>query len=81
MDEHDIRLDKARRQVAEAELRVLRQKALVDDTRRLGRSTEKAEQLLAVLETSLDAMRDNLKVRTECLLHVRLAKWFRTLRR
>lgn len=78
MDEHDIRLDKARRQVAEAELRIARQKSLIEDTRRLGRSTEKAERLLAVLETSLGAMRENLKIRTECLLHVRLGKWFRT---
>lgn len=81
MDEHDIRLDKARRNVAEANARVTRQKALVDDARRLGRSTERAEQLLAVLETALAAMRENLRIHSECLLHVRLGKWFRTFRR
>ena len=57
MDEQDIRLDKARRQVAEAELRVVRQQALVETFTRQGRSTEKAEQQLAVLKTALDTMR------------------------
>jgi hypothetical protein len=81
MDEHDIRLDKVQRLVAEAEWRVVRQKALVGEARRLGLPAETTEQHLTFLENALDAMRENLKAHAECLLHVQLGKWFRTLRR
>jgi hypothetical protein len=51
-------LDRVTRFVAEAELRVERQAALVRRLRHAGRDTTRAEALLEVLEESLEALRN-----------------------
>jgi hypothetical protein len=53
-------LQQARRHVVEAEPRVLRQKALLDELRAHGHDTRKAQLLLSSMENILRLMREHL---------------------
>lgn len=71
MDQHESLLELAQRHVADAEVRVMRQKALVAHLAQLGLDTEQAEKLLDTFERVLDSMR--LHVQTEAE-HVRVRR-------
>jgi hypothetical protein len=62
MDSHHLQLEMARRHVADAEKRVMRQTALVAELTRQGRDTGQAETMLVLFSDTLDAMRQHLAV-------------------
>jgi hypothetical protein len=65
MESPETVLKTAQRHVAEAQVRVMRQRALVAALWQQGRDAAQAEQLLATFELVLDSMREHVAIEAE----------------